>query len=54
MDQLHLSPTLAGQVVEARDRLGGLAGPEELTAYTELSPQAVDGLRERLVFFAGE
>jgi Helix-hairpin-helix motif len=54
VDQLGLSPTLAGQVVEARDRLGGFAGPQELIAYTELSPEAVDGLREHLVFFAAE
>ena len=54
VDQLGLSPAQAGQVVEARDRLGGFAGPEELTAYTELSPDAIDGLREHLVFFAVE
>jgi len=51
VDQLGLSPAQAGQVVEPRDRLGGFAGPEELIAYTELSPAAVDGLREHLVFF---
>jgi Helix-hairpin-helix motif len=54
VDQLGLSPAQAGQVVEARDRLGGFAGPEELIAYTELSPEAVDDLREHLVFFAVE
>jgi hypothetical protein len=54
VDQLGLSRAQAGQVVEARDRLGGFAGPEELIAYTELSPEAVDGLREHLVFFAVE
>jgi Helix-hairpin-helix motif len=54
VDQLGLSPAHAGQVVEVRDRLGGFAGPEELTAYTDLSPAAVDGLKEHLVFFAVE
>jgi Helix-hairpin-helix motif len=54
VDQLGLSPARAGQVVEVRDRLGGFAGPEELTAYTDLSPEAVDGLKEHLVFFAVE
>jgi hypothetical protein len=52
VDRLALLPAQAGQVVEARDRLGGFAGPEELIAYTDLSPEAVDGLRERLVFLA--
>ena len=54
VDQLGLSPARAGQVVEVRDRLGGFAGPEELAAYTDLSPEAVDGLKEHLVFFAIE
>jgi Helix-hairpin-helix motif len=52
IDRLALSPAQAAQVVEARDRLGGFAGTEELIAFTELSPEAVDGLQEHLVFLA--
>jgi hypothetical protein len=40
----------AAQVIEARDRIGGLSSPEELIAYTDLSPALVDGIRERLLF----
>jgi hypothetical protein len=54
VDRLALSPTQADQVVEARDRLGGFAGPEELIAFTELTPDTVDDLRDRLLFLAVE
>jgi hypothetical protein len=37
-------------VIEARDRLGGFTSPEEVIAYTDLSPTTVDDIRERLVF----
>jgi hypothetical protein len=50
VDQLDLSAEQAGQVVEARDRLGGFAGINELIAFTPLSAGAVDGLQEHLVF----
>ena len=52
VDRLALSPAQAAQVVEARERLGGFAGPEELIAFTDLSPEAVDDLRAHLVFLA--
>lgn len=54
VDRLALSPAEAVNVVQARDRLGGFAGPEELTALTELSPDTVDRLRDRLLFLAVE
>ena len=47
---LGLSEADATQVIEARDRIGGLSSPEELIAYTDLSPTLVDSVRERLVF----
>jgi hypothetical protein len=52
VDQLGLSSEQAGQVVEARGRLGGFAGLNELIAFTPLSPDTVDGLQEHLVFLA--
>jgi hypothetical protein len=54
VDRLALSPAEAANVIEARDRLGGFAGPEELTALTELSPDTVDRLQDRLIFLAVE
>jgi Helix-hairpin-helix motif len=54
VDRLALSPAGAANVIEARDRLGGFAGPEELTALTELSPDTVDRLQDRLIFLAVE
>jgi hypothetical protein len=47
---LGLSEADAAEVIEARDRIGGLSSPEELIAYTDLSPALVDGIRERLLF----
>jgi len=52
VDRLGLSPAEAGQVIEARDRLGGFAGPEELVAFSELPEAAVVALRDRLLFLA--
>jgi hypothetical protein len=54
VDRLGLSPAQAGRVVEARERLGGFAGPEELIAGSGLSAAAVNALRERLLFVAVE
>jgi Protein of unknown function (DUF2510)/Helix-hairpin-helix motif len=54
VDRLGLSPAQAGQVVEARERLGGFASPEQLIASSELSEAAVNALRERLLFRAVE
>ena len=54
VDRLGLSPAQAGQVVEARERLGGFAGPEELIACSGLPEATVSGLRERLLFLAVE
>jgi Helix-hairpin-helix motif len=54
VDRLALSPAEAANVIQARDRLGGFAGAEELTALTELSPDTVDRVRDRLLFLAVE
>jgi hypothetical protein len=54
VDRLALSSAQARQVVEARDRLGGFAGPEELIAFTELTPDTVDDLRDRLLFLSAD
>lgn len=50
MDGLGLSPALASQIAEARDRLGGYSGPDELIAYTDLPPNTMDALGEWLLF----
>jgi hypothetical protein len=54
VDRLGLSPAQAGRVVEARERLGGFTGPEELIAGSGLSAATVNALRERLLFVAVE
>jgi hypothetical protein len=54
VDRLGLSLAQAGQVVRARERDGGFAGPEELTARSGLPEATVDALRERLLFVAVE
>jgi hypothetical protein len=52
VDRLGLSPAQAGQVVQARERLGGFAGAEDLVAGSGLPVATVDALRERLRFGA--
>lgn len=47
---LGLSQADASRILEARDRLGGFSSPEEVIAFTDLSPALVDGLRDRLIF----
>jgi hypothetical protein len=54
VDRLDLSPAQAGEVVEARERLGGFAGPEELIGFSELSEATVNALRDRLLFLRVE
>ena len=50
VQQLGLSEADASRILEARDRLGGFSSPEEVIAFTDLSPALVDGIRDRLVF----
>jgi DNA uptake protein ComE-like DNA-binding protein len=52
VDRLGLSPVQASQVVEARVRLGGFAGPQELIAGSGLPEATVNAVRERLLFGA--
>jgi len=49
--QLGLTPHEVTQVLAARDKLGGkFASADELCAYTELSPDRVDELRDLMIF----
>jgi hypothetical protein len=50
VDRLDLSPSEAGQVVDARERLGGFTSPAELAAFTELPEATVAALGDRLLF----
>lgn len=50
VSQLGLSRAEAASVIAVRDRLSGFAGAEELLAYTELTPDQVDGMRDWLLF----
>jgi len=49
--QLSLTPAEVSEVLTARDRLGGrFASADELCAYTSLSPDRVDSLRDLMLF----
>jgi hypothetical protein len=50
VSHLGLARAEAAEVVAARDRLGRFASADELSAYTELTPDRVDGLRDWLLF----
>jgi hypothetical protein len=50
VDQLGLSQAQAERVVETRDRIGPLGGPEELAAFAELPETTVRILGDRLLF----
>ena len=48
--QLGLTPTEVTDVMDARERLGRFSSAEELCAYTQLSPDRVDELRDLMLF----
>jgi hypothetical protein len=48
--QLGLAPAEATDVLATRDRLGRFASADELGAYTQLSPDRVDELRDLMLF----
>jgi DNA uptake protein ComE-like DNA-binding protein len=48
--QLGLTPAEATDVLTARERLGRFTSADELCAYTQLSPDRVDELRELMIF----
>ena len=48
--QLGLAPAEMTDVLAARDRLGRFASADELGAYTQLSPDRVDELRDLMLF----
>ena len=48
--QLGLAPAEVTDVLAARDRLGRFASADELGAYTQLSPDRVDELRDLMLF----
>ena len=47
---LQLSPSEVRDVLAARERLGRFGSAEELCAYTDLSPDRVDELRDLMIF----
>ncbi len=47
---LGLTAAESEAVLKVRDQLGRFSGPEELTAYTELTPDRVDALRDWMLF----
>lgn len=47
---LLLTAAESASLVEVRDRLGRFSGPKELTAYTELTPERVEALRDLMMF----
>ena len=48
--QLGLAPAEVTDVLTARERLGRFTSADELCAYTQLSPDRVDELRELMIF----
>jgi hypothetical protein len=50
VSHLGLTQAEAATVIDARDRLGSFASADELSAYTELTPSQIDGLRDWLIF----
>jgi hypothetical protein len=54
VQRLGLSVAQADKVVQARERLGGYAGPQELVASGELPEATVNTLRDRMLFLAGD
>jgi hypothetical protein len=50
IDKLGLTSAQAAQVVDARERLGGFSGPEELSAFGEIPEALVETIGERLLF----
>jgi hypothetical protein len=47
---LGLTPIEARDVLAARDKLGRFTSPDELCAYTRLTPDRVDELRDLMIF----
>jgi len=47
---LGLTAAESAAIITVREQLGRFSGPEELTAYTELTPDRVDALRDWMLF----
>jgi len=47
---LGLTPAEVSDVLAAREKLGRFGSPEEVCAYTSLSPDRVDELRDLMIF----
>jgi DNA uptake protein ComE-like DNA-binding protein len=47
---LGLTPAESAAVVAARDQLGRFSSAEELSVYTQLSPDRVEALRDWMMF----
>lgn len=50
LHSLGLTVAESASVITARARLGRFSGPEEVAAYTELTPERVDALRDWMLF----
>ena len=48
--QLGLTPAESTDVLAARDRLGRFTSPDEVCAYTQLTPDRIDELRDLMIF----
>lgn len=49
-ESLGLTAAESAAIISVREQLGRFSGPEELTAYTELTPDHVDALRDWMLF----
>ena len=49
-ESLGLTAAESAAIITVREQLGRFSGPEELTAYTELTPDRVDALRDWMLF----
>ena len=47
---LGLTAAESAAIITVREQLGRFSGPEEVTAYTELTPDRVDALRDLMLF----
>ena len=49
-ESLGLTAAESAAIITVREQLGRFSGPEEVTAYTELTPDRVDALRDLMLF----
>jgi DNA uptake protein ComE-like DNA-binding protein len=49
-ESLGLTAAESAAIISVREQLGRFSGPDELTAYTELTPDRIDTLRDWMLF----